>query len=206
MEKFLISIWEFSRMNMESSRPNIILVTAHDTGEHLGCYGYNDVDTPNLDRIAEEGIIFKNYFATAPQCSPSRGSIITGRYPHTNGLMGLVNMGMNGAGLDWSLPDKEETTASGKISKDFVGNYNLTYKEKKTYNKGKTINIDKPIAGYNARLVDIINDKTVWISELHGGGNAFATQMSLYKSVCDDILEDLEKNGFLIKKENNSYQ
>ncbi|HOL55217.1 MAG TPA: sulfatase [bacterium] len=83
-------------------RPNILMVVCHDLGQHLGCYGNISVETSNIDSIAEEGLLFKNYFATAPLCSPSRGSIMTGRYPGTTGFMGLVNRG-------WELSLNEKT-------------------------------------------------------------------------------------------------
>ncbi len=73
-------------------RPNILLVITHDTGRRLGCYGAR-VQTPRLDRLAGEGMRFDRYFCTAPQCSPSRGSIFSGRFPHRNGLMGLAHTG-----------------------------------------------------------------------------------------------------------------
>lgn len=82
--------------------PNIILVTSHDTGQHLNCYGDRSVHTPNIDNLAGEGVLFQNNFCAAPLCSPSRGSIITGKYPCANGLMGLVNRG-------WDMPDREKS-------------------------------------------------------------------------------------------------
>ena len=66
-----------------TQQPNILLVVTHDTGRHLSCYGRR-VHTPNFERLAGEGARFDNYFCTAPVCGPSRGSIVTGRYPHTN--------------------------------------------------------------------------------------------------------------------------
>jgi len=83
------------------SPQNIILILTHDTGDFFGCYGHR-LSSPNIDRMAKLGAFFTNYFCAAPQCSPSRGSILTGKMPHSHGLMGLVNRG-------WSLPDYNVT-------------------------------------------------------------------------------------------------
>lgn len=80
---------------MEVSRPNILLIHSHDLGQYLGCYGVG-VETPEIDALAASGAVFDNHYAVAPQCSPSRGSLMTGRYPHENGLMGLAHD-------DWEL-------------------------------------------------------------------------------------------------------
>ena len=71
---------------------NILHIITHDTGRHLRCYGA-DVNTPNIDKFAEKGIKFTNYFCTAPQCSPSRASMFSGLMPHNNGMMGLAHRG-----------------------------------------------------------------------------------------------------------------
>lgn len=71
--------------------PNIILITADDLGwKDLHCYGNQQIDTPNLDRLAGEGVRFENAFVTSSSCSPSRASLLTGQYPHTNGVDGLT--------------------------------------------------------------------------------------------------------------------
>lgn len=75
---------------------------SHDMGRRLGCYGEKNVPSKEIDQIASKGLVFTNYFATSPLCSPSRGSIYTGTYPHLNGLMGLVNRG-------WTLPKNSVT-------------------------------------------------------------------------------------------------
>ena len=73
--------------------PNILLLHWHDLGRCLGCYGWPGVSSPNLDRLAAEGVAFDQAFCTTPLCSPARGAIFTGRYPHQNGLMGLIPQG-----------------------------------------------------------------------------------------------------------------
>jgi N-sulfoglucosamine sulfohydrolase len=70
----------------------VILITPHDLGDFVGCYGH-PVQTPHLDAIAAQGVIFEKHFSSGTICSPSRGAITTGCYPHTNGLMGLVHRG-----------------------------------------------------------------------------------------------------------------
>jgi len=77
---------------MTCDRPNIVMIVCHDLGQHLGCYGAG-LQTPHIDAIARGGALFTNYHCTAAQCSPSRGSIMTGKYPHNNGLVGLAHIG-----------------------------------------------------------------------------------------------------------------
>ncbi|MDG4663191.1 sulfatase [Mycobacterium sp. 236(2023)] len=75
------------------ARDNVLLVHWHDLGRYLGAYGHADVASPRMDRLAAEGILFTAAHATAPLCSPSRGSLFTGRYPQSNGLVGLAHHG-----------------------------------------------------------------------------------------------------------------
>ena len=86
------------------TKPNILFITCHDLGRHLGCYGHDTVHSPALDRLAEGGVRFEHSFCTAPQCSPSRSSLHTGRYPHANGMMGLAHFG-------WELHSGEKHVA-----------------------------------------------------------------------------------------------
>ena len=77
---------------------DVVLMTCHDIGRHLHCYGVETVTSPHLDALAASGVMFTQAFATAPQCSPSRASIATGLYPHNNGVMGLAHVG-----FDWEI-------------------------------------------------------------------------------------------------------
>ncbi|MFN5934562.1 MAG: sulfatase-like hydrolase/transferase, partial [Roseiflexaceae bacterium] len=70
-------------------KPNIIYVHSHDTGRYIQPYGHA-VPTPNLQRFAEQGVVFRNAFSVAPNCSPSRSALVTGHAPHCNGMNGLA--------------------------------------------------------------------------------------------------------------------
>ena len=80
------------------SQPNIIFLHSHNTGRYVQPYGHN-VPTPAIQRLAEEGVLFRNAFAAAPTCSPSRASFLSGQYPHNCGMLGLAHRGW---GMDHS--------------------------------------------------------------------------------------------------------
>ena len=75
-------------------RPNILLMVAEDHGRQLSCYGDTHIATTNLDALAQSGVRFENSYVTQAGCSPSRASILTGQYPHTNGQIGLATHGL----------------------------------------------------------------------------------------------------------------
>ncbi len=77
---------------MSQAKPNVIFLHAHNTGRYVQPYGF-DVPTPNLMRLAREGVLFRNAFAPAPTCSPSRAAFLTGQCPHEAGMMGLAHRG-----------------------------------------------------------------------------------------------------------------
>jgi len=81
----------------KASRPNIVYVHTHDIGRYVQPYGYA-VPTPNLQAFAEQGVLFRNAFCANPTCSASRATLLTGMYPHSNGMTGLAHRG-------WSLND-----------------------------------------------------------------------------------------------------
>lgn len=74
----------------ENSKPNILILIADDVSlNDFGCYGHPIIKTPNIDALAKDGIRFTNTFLTTSSSSPSRSSIITGRYPHNTGACEL---------------------------------------------------------------------------------------------------------------------
>jgi arylsulfatase A-like enzyme len=75
-------------------RPNIVYIHSHDSGRYLSPYGY-DVPTPHLQRLADEGTVFRHAFSVAPTCSPSRAGLLTGLYPHSSGMLGLAHRGFS---------------------------------------------------------------------------------------------------------------
>src|SRR6187455_3292360 len=76
-------------------KPNVILIVSDDQGyPDLGCMGLKKIETPNLDRLASEGVRATSFYVTWCACTPSRGSILTGRYPQRNGLYDMVRNDM----------------------------------------------------------------------------------------------------------------
>lgn len=75
----------------ESKRPNIVFVFADDWGwGDLSCYGHQFVKTPNLDRLASQGILFSQFYVCSGVCSPSRAAVMTGRFPAHWGIHGIL--------------------------------------------------------------------------------------------------------------------
>jgi len=69
----------------------VLVFVTHDTGRHLGCYGIDEVDSPNIDGFAREGLRFDRFFASAAMCSPSRAGMFSGLHPQSNGVLGLTH-------------------------------------------------------------------------------------------------------------------
>jgi arylsulfatase A-like enzyme len=85
---------------MRSSPPNILYLHSHDTGRYVQPYGHA-VPTPNIQRLADQGVLFRQAFCAAPTCSASRACLLTGQYGHSNGMLGLAHRG-------WSLNDYQQ--------------------------------------------------------------------------------------------------
>ncbi|MDG5766038.1 sulfatase [Balneolales bacterium ANBcel1] len=76
-----------SKNSCQDAPPNFVFILTDDLGYgDIGVYGAQDIHTPNIDRMAEEGILFTDFYATSPVCSPSRASLLTGRYAQRMGV------------------------------------------------------------------------------------------------------------------------
>src|ERR1700760_2511578 len=77
--------------------PNIVYLHSHDTGRYVQPYGHQ-IPTPNIQRLADQGLLFRQAFCAAPTCSGSRACLLTGQWAHVNGMTGLAHRG-------WKLVD-----------------------------------------------------------------------------------------------------
>ena len=74
----------------------VFLMTDTTRKDMVGCYGNPKMKTPNLDRLAEEGIRYENAYTCQPVCGPARSAIFTGTFPHSNGMVtNSIAMGAN---------------------------------------------------------------------------------------------------------------
>ena len=93
---------------------NILYLHGHDAGRHISPHGHS-VETPHLAALAHEGVLFRNAHCAAPTCSPSRAALLTGRYAHEVGMLGLAHHG-------WGLNDPSQHLAPqlGKLGFETV--------------------------------------------------------------------------------------
>ena len=160
------------------SRPNVILITCHDLGQHLGCYGIRTVDTPHIDRLAAEGVRFSNSFCVAPQCSPSRAAMVTGRYPHSNGVLGLCH-----GGFKWDLHESEthlvRRFAAAGYYTTLIGIQHETPYPKRLGFDELQMEMDDKLP--TARAIQCADRATAWLMEPSRRKRPFFLQFGLYE-------------------------
>ncbi len=101
-----------STESSDTSRPNIVFILADDLGYgHLGSYGQQDIDTPELDRLARDGLRFTQAYAGSTVCAPSRSVLMTGQ--HTGHTTVRANFGPDGG----RIPLKDEDTTVAEVMK-----------------------------------------------------------------------------------------
>ncbi|KAI2598532.1 arylsulfatase L, partial [Homo sapiens] len=114
----LLSLAPSASSDISASRPNILLLMADDLGiGDIGCYGNNTMRTPNIDRLAEDGVKLTQHISAASLCTPSRAAFLTGRYPVRSGMVSSIGYRvLQWTGASGGLPTNETTFA--KILKE----------------------------------------------------------------------------------------
>jgi arylsulfatase A len=108
---FVICLLGVAFVLRAADKPNIVIILADDLGYgDLGCYGHPSIRTPNIDRMAQEGLRFTDFYSTAEVCTPSRAALLTGRYPVRSGMCGDKRRVLP-ANAERGLPASEITIA-----------------------------------------------------------------------------------------------
>ena len=161
---------------VEQERPNIIFIMTDDhTTQAMSCYGGNLIETPNMDRIADEGMRFDNCYATNALSGPSRACILTGKFSHRNGFTDNAST-FDGSQLTFPKVMRENGYATG-----VVGKWHLISKPQGfdhwsiLLGQNEQGNYYKPVFYENGTVVkedgyvtDVITDKAIeFIDEVH---------------------------------------
>ncbi len=110
--------------------PNVLLVVADDLGYgDLGCYGGRDIRTPNLDRLAREGVRLTDHYAAAAVCSPTRAALLTGRYPQRTGFEWVIRYHEKDRGLPATESGLARPLREAGYATGLFGKWHLGYKE-----------------------------------------------------------------------------
>ena len=145
----------------EKGKPDILLIIADDLGPQLGCYGDATVKTPFIDQLAAGGVRFTRAHVTAASSSPSRGSIMTGLYPHQHGMYSLAQQGWAKMHDDVpKLPNELKklgyrTGLIGKTHFEPISLFEFDYLE----TNGKKVVMERDVRWMNSRAEGFLNDQ-----------------------------------------------
>ncbi len=172
---------------MEKKKPNIVLILTDDQGFwSLGCMGNREIRTPNIDRLADEGIRFDNFFCVSPVCSPARASLLTGRIPSQHGLMDWIRVGNGEKNREIPIEYLEGVTgytellAANGYTCGLCGKWHL----------GAT---GKPQKGYSHWFATLGGSGTYRDAEVYRGTELVQTKGYLTDVITDDAISFIEE-------------
>ena len=117
-----------STKRIDQNKPNILFIIADQLRSHaLGCYGNDQLNTPKIDRLAKEGVMFSNAISTAPVCSPYRGMLMSGNFPLKNGMV------LNDHFLRNPTPYFSEVCKSAGYRTGYIGKWHLDGYDREGY-------------------------------------------------------------------------
>ena len=112
----------------ERRKPNVVFILTDDQGAgNVNCYGAKDLETPNMDGLAQRGVRFTQFYATAATCSPSRASILTGKCPQKAGVTGNCGSHFGDHGMPGEQVTIAEVFKSAGYATGHVGKWHLGF-------------------------------------------------------------------------------
>jgi arylsulfatase A-like enzyme len=186
-----------SQSDTKPRNPNLLVI---QTDEHnfrtLGCYGGKIVTTPNIDRLAKEGVLCTSFYATTPVCSPSRGCLVSGRYPqHTPVVTNNIRLGDD-------IVTFAETLRRKGYATGFAGKWHLDGHGKPQWAPKRKFGFDDNRFMFNRghwkKLIDGANGPAVG-ARLPGGKLSYALAGANDKTyttdwLCDKAIQFIEKH------------
>ena len=142
--------------------PNILIVHWHDLGTYLPSYGHR-VEAPHTEALAEDSTVFEQCFSTSPLCSPARGALWTGRYPHSNGLQGLTHRGWEYGEGERPLPAQLRTAGYRTV---------LAGVQHETRDVGR-LGFDEHLSRGRPRAANVAEAASSWLDNRDAGDDPF---------------------------------
>lgn len=152
----MMGVFDFSKSNKNEKPPNILFIVTDDQGAWT--LSINDTPnsfTPELDKLAEQGALFENAFATSAVCSPARASLITGRYPSETNIIDYIPVDSD-IGMDTTLVTWPEILQQNGYQTALIGKWHLGKSEKYLPNqRGYKFFEGFPVGGFKSKSPDV---------------------------------------------------
>lgn len=191
------------------TKPNFIIIYCDDLGYgDLGCYGSEDIKTPHLDQLAQDGVQFTNWYSNSPVCSPSRASLHTGCYPANTGVTEILGAHKGTKGLSENQLTIADIFKSNGYETALFGKWHLgvggdSHPNAHGFNEffgfmGGCVDYYSHIFYWNAPYVHDLwhNDEEVWEN------GEYLTEMITEKSI--KFIETRKENPFFMKVSYNA--